>query len=280
MLYEIKEDYMGSMEKPGAKIAEGKTKIIWESGNANEVLIENKDDITTGDGTRRDTIGGKAALATQTTSNCFRLLTRAGIPNHFIGQETERMFRAQKVAMFPIELVARRVAFGSYLRRNPDAESGARFANVEFEMFSKDDPNHDPMLVFDFQNGTVSRYAASAPIEEATRLDTVPIVESKFGLTEEQMSLLTQLTTDTFEVLEAALADQQVTLVDLKMECGMTHEGEVVVADVIDNDSWRIWPGGDPDQMVDKQLYRDGWPLDYIADRYAWVAEATNRFSP
>ena len=32
--------------------------------------------------------------------------------------------------------------------------------------------------------------------------------------------------------------------------------------------------------MVDKQLYRDGQPLDYVADRYAWVAEATNQFNP
>lgn len=270
---------MGNMEKPGVRVIEGKTKIIWESGNAGEVLVESKDDITAGDGARRDTIEGKAELATQITGNCFELLTRAGIPNHFIGRETERIFRAKKVAMIPIELVARRVAFGSYLKRNPGTEPRARFANVEFEMFAKDDPNHDPMLAFDFENGTVSRYTASAPMGEDTHLDTTPMAESNFGLTEDQMKVLAQLTTDTFEVLEAAWADQQVTLVDLKIECGVTSEGEIIVADVIDNDSWRIWPGGDPDQMVDKQLYRDGQPLDYVADRYAWVAEATNRFS-
>jgi phosphoribosylaminoimidazole-succinocarboxamide synthase len=66
--------------------------------------------------------------------------------------------------------------------------------------------------------------------------------------------------------------------VDMKIECGQTQAGRLLVADVIDNDSWRIWPGGDSEQMADKQLYRDGRSLDYIADRYAWVAEATRAF--
>ncbi len=260
-------------------VIEGKTKRVWVSPTQGEMLIESKDDITTGDGAKRDHIDGKAALATETTANCFELLERAGIPTHFRGRYDDTTFRASEVAMIPIELVTRRVAFGSYLKRNPEKAPKSKFETVEFEMFAKDDANHDPLLVFDFDSNEVQQYVPSAPVSGETLVNVAQINESKFGLTAKQAEDLRRLSVRTFEVLEAAWEDQDVALVDMKIECGITEDGELVVADVIDNDSWRIWPGGDPNQMVDKQLYRDGKPLSYIADKYAWVAEATGQFN-
>lgn len=261
----------------GLPLAEGKTKRILSSSMPGQVLVESKDDITAGDGVRRDQIVGKAELATETTANVFELLERAGIPNHFVGRFDDKTFRALAVEMIPIELVTRRVAFGSYLKRNPSKESQARFDKVEFEMFAKDDANHDPLL--QIVDSKVVQYRADAPLADDTILSVAEVHESKFGLTHEQQQRLKELAVDTFELLEAAWKDQDVTLVDMKIECGITEEGEMVVADVIDNDSWRIWPGGNPDQMVDKQLYRDGQSLDYVADKYAWVAAATGQFN-
>lgn len=258
-------------------VIEGKTKRVWYSNTQGEVLIESKDDITAGDGARRDHITGKAELATETTANCFGLLERAGIPTHFRGRHNETTFRADEVTMIPIELVTRRVAFGSYLKRNPDVESRTEFDDVVFEMFAKDDANHDPKL--EIVDGKVFQYQPDRVVGPDALIDVAEVDESKFGLSLEQVELLKQLAVDTFEVLETSWRDQDVKLVDMKIECGITEDGRVVVADVIDNDSWRIWPGGDPTKMVDKQLYRDGQSLDYVADKYTWVAEATRQFN-
>ena len=49
-----------------------------------------------------------------------------------------------------------------------------------------------------------------------------------------------------FEILEKAWKKFDVDLIDMKIEVGINQNKEIVIADVIDNESWRIWPNGDP----------------------------------
>ncbi len=54
--------------------------------------------------------------------------------------------------------------------------------------------------------------------------------------------------------------------------------GDVILADVIDSDSWRLWPGGDRRLQVDKQFYRDlpevtADALKQLLKNFAWVSE-------
>jgi phosphoribosylaminoimidazole-succinocarboxamide synthase len=96
--------------------------------------------------------------------------------------------------------------------------------------------------------------------------------------------ILDDLTRPCFQTLEHAWARVQtehgpVALADLKIEVGRRkRDGKIVIADVIDNDSWRIWPGADPSKQLDKQSFRDGSGLSLVSDNYALVAELTRRF--
>ncbi|TSC81899.1 MAG: phosphoribosylaminoimidazole carboxylase / phosphoribosylaminoimidazole-succinocarboxamide synthase [Parcubacteria group bacterium Gr01-1014_20] len=271
------------------KLAEGKTKIIWaDPCSKDEVLIESKDDITAGDGERRNLISSKGALSTTVTCNAFRLLRSKGIPTHFLHRVDSTTFAAQRVQMIPIEIVTRRIATGSYLKRNPEVAEGTRFDSLIIEFFLKDDAHHDPMIFWDQDKSEYQLFDPRKPLSVGPTQVLSELFESPaiFPTDFDDMSFLARIC---FIAAEEAWEKQGVTLVDLKIECGLgcqpPYRDTIIVADVIDNDSWRIWPSGDKAQMKDKQVYRNldsitPEALAAVRDNYMWVANATEKFLP
>ncbi|XP_062280440.1 multifunctional protein ADE2 isoform X1 [Scomber scombrus] len=247
--------------KVGQKLNEGKTKQIFElADQPGLVLVQSKDQITAGNAVRKDQMEGKAAIANRTTSCMFKLLQESGIKTAFVKQHSDTAFIAAHCEMIPIEWVCRRVATGSFLKRNPGVKEGYRFSPLKMEMFFKDDANNDPQWS-----------------EEQ-------LLEAKFclaGLTigKCEVDIMNRSTVAIFEILERAWATQNCTLVDMKIEFGVnvkTHE--IVLADVIDNDSWRLWPAGDRSQQKDKQVYRDlkevtPEAMQMVKRNFEWVSE-------
>jgi phosphoribosylaminoimidazole carboxylase/phosphoribosylaminoimidazole-succinocarboxamide synthase len=78
-----------------------------------------------------------------------------------------------------------------------------------------------------------------------------------------------------FLALEKAWQLEGGTLVDLNVEFGFDTKGRLLLADVIDNDSWRVLEHG---AYIDKQVYRDGGALDDVAEKYRRVADVTSHF--
>jgi len=272
--------------RQNAIAAEGKTKIIRMTIQQHIVCVESKPDITAGDGARRDIIEGKDFLATETTSNCFFLLRRHGIPNHFLSRVDDTSFYARECAMIPIESVVRRIATGSYLKRNPEGVEGEIFPELVSELFWKDDANHDPMMVWREAERLYYLHSASKPVADDTAVGAIGEIRCKGGMFADRETVheMQHLTREVFLVLEEAWKKQDVALVDLKIEFGFdTETGQLLVADVIDNDSWRIWPAGDKTKAKDKQVYRDlkertSRELGKIKENYAWVAKKTRAF--
>jgi hypothetical protein len=130
------------------------------------------------------------------------------------------------------------------------------------EYFLKDDANHDPLI------------------------DADEIVHRGIA-TPQELGVMSEVARITYEISAHAWRRRETLLVDLKIEFGRLlggeNRGSLVVADVIDNDSWRIWPQGREDLMLDKQYYRNltevtPADLDKLRDNYESVAEMVGTF--
>ncbi len=239
-------------------LAEGKTKLMYAyPDDPNLAYMVSKDQITAGDGVRRNELVGKSRWSTITTANVFRLLNDQDIATHFVKLINDTTLLVRRCRMLPVEQVMRRIATGSYLKRHPEVSEGTRFEPVLVETFLKDDARHDPQI---WEQDIIQMGLATAT----------------------EISWMADQGRRVFEVLEQAWASIDVTLVDLKIEFGRDAENDLLVADVIDNDSWRLWPGGDKSRMLDKQVYRNlkevtPQDLQEVADRYALVADLTGK---
>jgi phosphoribosylaminoimidazole-succinocarboxamide synthase len=251
----------------GSEIARGKTKILYEHpADPEQLVVAQMDAITAGDGERRDVIAGKGRLAALTTARIFRMLNERGVPTHYLAggedQDGNEML-VRRCTMIPLEVVVRGVVAGSFAKRNPALPRGSLLSPRVVEFFLKDDEHHDPMISPD----QIEAQRIASPEEITTMADLARAV---------------------FERIARAWQRRDVLLVDLKVEFGRITGGKekdkIVLADVIDNDSWRIWPHGREDAMLDKQLYRnldrrDDEALDRVKRAYEEVAEMVAGFT-
>lgn len=271
---------------PGALVTEGKTKRIHKiAGSSDLVTLVAKDDITAGDGAKHDVIPEKGRLATRTTCNVFRLLKACGIPVAFEEQDSDTSFIAPGCTMLPYEVVTRREAHGSYLKRHPHISKGQLFPQllVEFYLKTKDkDWKGKPLVaddpLMDFADGA-AQIKLLNPAKPVIGQEPFLILPASDVLTSNDewkiFPEMRRIARQTFLVLEKAWQLQGGTLVDLKVEFGYDSKGRLLLADVIDNDSWRVIEDG---SYIDKQVYRDGGALDDVAAKYRRVAEITDRF--
>ncbi len=250
----------------GIEIARGKTKVLYENpGQPHQLVVAQTDQISSGDGARRNEIAGKGRLAAQTTARVFRLLNLCGLPTHYLNggeDDDNNEMVVRRANMIPLEVVTRGVAAGSFAKRNPGVARGTLLVPHVIEFFFKDDAAHDPMISPD----QIVAQGIAAP---------------------QEVGAMSELARLTFDILSHAWRKRDVLLVDLKVEFGRLaggeNQGQLVIADVIDNDSWRIWPQGREELMLDKQMYRnfetvDEAGLEEVKHAYERVADLVGTF--
>jgi phosphoribosylaminoimidazole-succinocarboxamide synthase len=250
----------------GREITRGKTKILFEAeGQPDLVVIQQMDAITAGDGARRNEIEGKGRIAAKTTARVFRLLNLCGVPTHYISggeDDDNNEMLVRRAQMIPLEVVTRGVAAGSFVKRKAGVARGAILVPRIVEFFLKDDANHDPLIEPD---AVIAQNIA----------------------TPQELGVMSEIARIVYEILAHAWRRHDTLLVDMKIEFGRVSSGEqkgqLVVADVIDNDAWRVWPQGREELMLDKQMYRNlpnvtDADLATIKANYEQVADIVGTF--
>ena len=104
----------------GKLINEGKTKIVYDINSEipGSCLLVSKDIITAHNAAMKNFMEGKAVYSTATNAVVMKILNDFGVKTAFIKTVNDKTFLAKKCDMIPIEWVARRVATGSFLKRN------------------------------------------------------------------------------------------------------------------------------------------------------------------
>jgi len=285
------------------KLVEGKTKTIWSVKNdPNLIVIENKKDITAFDDpqfTKQFEL--KAQYATTTTCKVFELLKKTGIPVAYLEQLSPTEFLAPSCAMIPLEVVARRYAVGSYLKRKPEltqpeGQPPFRFEDVYTEFFLK--TTKGQLVVKDGKvivNGLDAQKGEEDPLIDNPKEESWKLLHPKKQPSDPEcdlgktvlakevvdtpgaMDTMEEVLKQTFLALEEAWHNlYNYRLIDMKIEFGITTKGELVVADVIDNDSWRLrdseW------NELSKEAFRQGEELSEVEKKYGLVAELVEKF--
>lgn len=217
--------------KVGKLIYSGKAKDVYETEHSDQVVVKFRDDITAGDGEKKDCLHQKGYYNSIISSKLFKVLEEKGIKTQYIELLEPGEMLSHKLKMIPLEVITRNIAAGSLLKKFP-FEDKQVFDKPLIQMDYKNDEYHDPMLNDDI----------SIALNLATK---------------EELDEIREITHKINAILKDFLASKGITLVDFKIEFGYDNEGNIVLGDEISPDTCRYWDIKTFD-VLDKDLFRQG----------------------
>ncbi|NPB07070.1 MAG: phosphoribosylaminoimidazolesuccinocarboxamide synthase [Aquificae bacterium] len=213
------------------KLYEGKAKVVYETDEPDKLVLEFKDEASAFDGLKKARVEGKGALNNAISSALFELLESRGIKTHFIKKLSEREMLVYRAERFPLEVVVRNYAAGSFVKRY-GVKEGTPLEPPLVEFFLKSDELHDPMVC-----------------EEHVRaLKLAP---------PELLPEMKKLALKVNEVLRELFKKKGIRLVDFKLEMGILPDGNLAVVDELSPDSMRLWDERTGEKL-DKDRFRFG----------------------
>ena len=218
----------------------GKTKNVYALPNGNCLLLF-KDDCTGKDGVFDPgensvglTIEGVGDVNLRMSIYFFEKINAAGIKTHYVAADlanTTMEVLPAKVFGKGLEVICRRKAVGSFIRRyGALIESGAKLPSY-VETTLKDDEKGDPLITKD-------------------ALVAIGV------MTEQQYEDLKDMTQKITKIVADDLAEKGMDLYDIKFEFGYDPEGRVMLIDEVASGNMRVYKDGEyVDPMTLNKLF-------------------------
>lgn len=211
-------------------IYEGKAKKVYETPDADVVIVDYKDDATAFNGLKKGTITGKGVINNKMTNLICRMLEEKGIPTHFIEELSDRETAVRRVQIVPLEVIIRNKAAGSMAKRL-GLEEGRVLLCPVLEFSYKDDALGDPMIN--------DSHALACGFATQDEIDTIRAMALKIN-----------------DIMREYFAARNVELIDFKLEFGR-YKGTIILADEISPDTCRFW-----DMTTHEKLDKDRFRRD------------------
>ena len=223
-----------------APFKRGKVKDIYEL-DSEELLFVFTDRISAYDIVLPSTIPRKGEVLCKLAAYWFDYLK---VPNHMVRLEDANRMVVRRLKMIPVECVVRGYLYGSLYERFVKGEVTLPVKPVNAAKLPE--PYFDPTTKSDVKDEPV----------------TVDQVVDEGWLDLEEITALKDRSVSIYKKMSERADKAGFILADLKLEFGFDDESNIVLADSIGPDEFRLWPKGNyspgkNQESYDKQLIRD-----------------------
>lgn len=207
---------------------EGKAKKVYNTNDADLLIVEYKDDATAFNGLKKGSVSGKGVINNKMTNVIFKYLAEKGIETHLVEELSDRETLVKKVSIVPLEVIVRNVAAGSFSKKY-GVEEGTALLSPILEFSYKNDELGDP-LINDMQ---------ILAIGLATKEELADISEKALKIN---------------ELMKEYFLEKNIKLIDFKIEFGRFKE-RIILADEVSPDTCRLWDA-QTNEKLDKDRFR------------------------
>ena len=228
------------MENLSAPFKHGKVKDVYDLGH-DQLLFIFTDRVSAYDVVLPSTIPRKGEVLCKLAKFWFDYLK---LPNHMVRVEEKNRMVVRKLKMIPVEAVVRGYLYGSLYDR---VKRGEISLPLEPVLAAKlPEPYFDPTTKSDVKDEPV----------------TVRQIEEEGWLDRDQLNEVQNRTVEIYRKMSGRAESAGFILADLKLEYGFDKQENIVLADSIGPDEFRLWPKSDyspgkTQESYDKQVIRD-----------------------
>ncbi len=218
----------------------GKVKDIYEL-DSDKLLFVFTDRVSAYDIVLPSTIPRKGEVLCKLAAFWFNYLK---VPHHIVRVENANRMVVRKLKMVPVECVVRGYLYGSLYERFVKGEVNLPVKPINATKLPE--PYFDPTTKSDVKDEPV----------------TVDQIVDEGWLATEEITALKDRSLDIYKKMSERADKAGFILADLKLEFGFDEESNIVLADSIGPDEFRLWPKenyspGKNQESYDKQLIRD-----------------------